>query len=93
VRHRVYAGYTLKSDKNLLDVTSHADLTDIKSIANLPARYGPVMIGGNFGAMINLPVVQRAYGRVFGHFIVIAGTGDDPQTDQFWIQVKCRFES
>jgi hypothetical protein len=79
-------------DNQLVDITSRIDLTSIDnggsggvSIARMLQTRGPFMLIGNFGAAINIPVIQVAVGRVFGHWIVVAGADDMGATERVWI--------
>ncbi|MDM7923681.1 MAG: papain-like cysteine protease family protein [Pyrinomonadaceae bacterium] len=73
----------IKKSNNLLAIGDKIDFSDISDIAKWINHYGPLMVGGDFGAPINVPVVQMAIGRMFGHFIVVAGA--DTGKDRVWI--------
>lgn len=73
----------IKKANGLHDITALIDLSDVGGIATAPAAHGPLMVGGRFGALLNLPISQTAIGRMFGHWIVVAGS--DAGTDSVWI--------
>ncbi|MEO5857804.1 MAG: papain-like cysteine protease family protein [Pyrinomonadaceae bacterium] len=85
--HRLSTGGSkmagVMADNNLKDITAEFDLGDINTIQMVLNKYGPFMIGGDYGSITNLFTKHVSALRTLGHYIVVAGT--DAATDKVWI--------
>jgi hypothetical protein len=68
-----------------MDLTSVSNAGLLPGIAQALNVWGPFMVIGDFGAVLNVPVVQVAVARTFGHWIVVAGADDTGPADRVWI--------